>query len=165
MPLFLWAGDRPPYWNSVSRSVNTREQADPLQHTVRGDDTIQEALYHLRDLTGYGHVLTFDLNVIYIPNSRIQSKEMCRCKEFIAQELLKTLLSVETTDQDAASALRLLQHNIRFLLQNSLGDQCLQDEVMVPMKNMSIDRQLMFIRLCITFFQNWMYKCISSSDF
>ncbi|KAG1926682.1 hypothetical protein F2P79_024730 [Pimephales promelas] len=94
-----------------------------LQHMAEGDDTIREALYHLRDLMDYAHLFTFDMNSVYMPNVHIESGEMCSCKEFIAQELLKTLVSAEITEQDGAvesrTALRLLQHNIRFLLQNS----------------------------------------------
>lgn len=127
--------------------------------------------------------------------------QMCSCKEFIAQELLKTLVSAEITDQDAAveprTALRLLQHNIRFLLQNpvsdfshmcfrswlndvlgyvnfygffflfmlfcKIGEHCLKDKVMVRKINLRINQE--FIRRCFTFFQDWMSKCITGSDF
>ncbi|KAL1252483.1 hypothetical protein QQF64_017176 [Cirrhinus molitorella] len=140
-----------------------------LQHMGKGDDAIREALYHLRDLMDYAHLFTFDMNVIYIPNMHIESGEMCSCKEFIAQELLKTLVSAEITDQDAAveprTSLRLLQHNIRFLLQNSIGEHCLKDKVMVRKINLRINQELMFIRRCFAFFQDWMSKCITSSDF
>ncbi len=128
--------------------------------------------------------------------------QMCRCKELIAQELLKTLVSAEITDQDAAveprTALRLLQHNIRFLLLNpvsdfshmcfrnwpndvlrvceflwiffsllfyKIGEDCLKDKVMVRKINLRINQELMFIRRCFTFFQDWMSKCITGSDF
>lgn len=102
-------------------------------------------------------------DALYIKSTRCVFFQMCRCKEFIAQELLKTLLSAEVTDQDAAaSTLRLLRHNIRFLLQNSIREHCLKDKVMVPLKNLRTDRQSTFIRLCIEFFQDWMYKCIIS---
>ncbi len=127
--------------------------------------------------------------------------QMCSCKELIAQELLKTLVSAEITDQDAAveprTALRLLQHNIRFLLLNpvsdfshmcfrswpndvlmvceflwifsllfyKIGEDCLKDKVMVRKINLRINQELMFIRRCFTFFQDWMSKCITGSDF
>jgi len=136
--------------------------------------------------------------------------QMCSCKEFIAQELLKTLVSAEITEQDGAvesrTALRLLQHNIRFLLQNSvseislslslslslsyicdlkggpmmysdmciflpfmlfckIGEHCLKDKVMVRKINLRTNQELTFIRRCFTFFQDWMSKCITSSDF
>ncbi|XP_077053407.1 uncharacterized protein LOC143703745 [Siphateles boraxobius] len=140
-----------------------------LQHMALGDDTIREALYHLRDLMDYAHLFTFDMNAVYMPNVHIESGEMCSCKEFIAQELLKTLVSAEITDQDGAvesrTALKLLQHNIRFLLQNSIGEHCLKDKVMVRKINLRTNQELTFIRRCFTFFQDWMSKCISSSDF
>lgn len=34
-----------------------------LQQTGWGDDAVHEALYHLRDLTGYAHLLTFVSNM------------------------------------------------------------------------------------------------------
>ncbi|XP_051533337.1 uncharacterized protein LOC127428783 [Myxocyprinus asiaticus] len=107
----------------AAHSQLTRDVGERLQHTGRGDDTIREALYHFRDLLGYTHLFRFVMNTIYTPNVHNEGREMCSCKEFIAQELLKMFLSIEITYQDAAeprTALRQLQHNFRFLFQNPI---------------------------------------------
>ncbi|KAL7844704.1 hypothetical protein SRHO_G00232430 [Serrasalmus rhombeus] len=142
-----------------------------LQGTTRGDDTIREILGRLKDLSGYSELFTFDMSTIYMPNVLMDNSDFCNCKELFAQEILKTLVLIKTTDQgmgqEPRAIVRMLQYNIKSLLTYSgaVEEHCPKDKAVVSLRTRQKAQHLIFIKQWIIFFQAWMSRCVSSHGY
>ncbi|KAG7321162.1 hypothetical protein KOW79_015577 [Hemibagrus wyckioides] len=144
-----------------------------LQGTTTGDDTIREILGHLEDLTRYSDLFTIDTSLLDLTHMQTGSVYLCICKELISHELLKTLALAKITDGDMAQELhtifRMLQYNIKALLQQSgagtVGERCPRDKTEVLVKTEQKAPHLIFVKQCIRFFQRWMNRCLSGSEY